>query len=166
LPFSNVRPADSVTVRVAAKDRSSAEAIAAEMTAPGPASIAAGAPDGATQPLPLPGRERQTNVTWREMSLFTGFVLVVPIVFGVVTHSIRETTAMGPMFWLWALFSAACLCWGRYAFHRYRSLGWGCVAIDLLQIILFMFIFWTIDFPANTQSQPFEPRYNSNPHNW
>ena len=56
-------------------------------------------------------------------------ILAVPIVFGIAVHSKRETAAMGPLFWLWALFSNACFFWGRFAFRRYRVLAYVCLAI-------------------------------------
>ena len=152
-PFSNVSPLDYVTVRVAAQDEEDAEVIAAETGGPGPELVEL-----------APGQ--RAGLTWRGMSVITAAIVLAPITLGVVTHSIRETTAMGPAFWLWAVLSTGCLWWGRYAFRRYRSLGWSCLAIDFLQILSFMLLFWTIDFPENARSHPYEPKYNTNPHNW
>ena len=150
-PYSNVIPFSYVTVRVVGKDSEEAEAIAAELGEAGPETVGL-------------ARGQRAGLTCRGMSAITAVIVLAAIMSGVVTHSIRESLAMGPAFWLWAVLSVGCLWWGRYAFRRHRSLGWGCLAIDLLQIVSFMLLFWTIDFPENARIHPH--KFNSNPHVW
>jgi len=159
--FSNVIPLGCVTVRVAAKDFEAAQAIAVAMaqTEPSPAaegSLKVGESNGS----------HPSGPTREAMIVISAMVVVVPILFGVLVHLIRENAAMGPLFWLWALFSVACLFWGRYVFHRYRPLALGCMAIDMLQLVSFLVLFMAIDLPANSRSVPFTPPPIRNPHNW
>jgi len=159
--FSNVIPLGCVTVRVAAKDFEAAQAIAVAMaqTEPSPAA------DGALQ-AGESNRSRPSGPTREAMIVISAMVVVVPILFGVLVHLIRENAAMGPLFWLWALFSVACLFWARYVFRRYRPLALGCMAIDMLQLDSLLVLFMAIDLPANSRSVPFTPPPTRNPHNW
>jgi hypothetical protein len=100
------------------------------------------------------------------MEVLTDIVVVVPVLSGVLVHLNRESAAMGPLFWLWALFSVGCFLWGRYTFRRFRSLAWCCVAIGVLQLISFLILFVAIDFPAYTRSVPSTPTPFPNTHNW
>ena len=117
------------------------------------------APDGAGEGSPL-------DQTRQAMKLINAIVVVLPVVFGVLAHLNREGAAMGPLFWLWALLSVACLFWWRYVSRRYRSLAWGCLAVGMLQLISFLFLFMAIDFPANTRSVPSTPPPTRNSHDW
>ena len=165
-PFSKVVPLDYATVRVAAKDREAAEVIAAEMSKVMEVSATTGLSDFSRQafqfltPSSRPFLARHTAV------VISIVIVVAPIIFGFVVHSIRETAAMGPLFWLWALFSVVCFFWVRYAFRGFRFLAWACLAIGTLQMISFSLLFWTVDLPVNAQSQPYAPAHNNNPHNW
>src|SRR4051812_39389327 len=71
-------------------------------------------------------------------SVLTCFVVVVPILSGVLVHLNMESNAMGPLFWLWAVLSVGCFVWGRFTFRKYRSLAWCCVAVGMLQLIVFL----------------------------
>jgi len=70
------------------------------------------------------------------------------------------------MFWVWGLFTITSLFWARYVFRRYRRLAFICIALDTLQVMLFLYLFLTTDFPANAHAQPFDPRPSVNRHNW
>jgi hypothetical protein len=118
------------------------------------------------QTVSLPSAQGRRALTWRGMSVITGILVSAPIVAGLVTHSIRETPAMGPVFWAWMVLSVCCLWWARYALRRFRLLGWSCMAIDLLQMALFVIVFLTVDFPENARSQPDTQQHNVNSHNW
>ena len=153
--FSNVIPLGCVTVRVAAKDFEAAQAIAVAMAQTEPSPAAEGAL-----------KVGESGPTRQAMIVISAIVVVVPILFGVLAHLIRERASMGPLFWLWALFSVACLFWGRYVARKCRSLAWSCVAIDTLQLISFLILFMAIDFPVNSRTIPFTPPPTRNPHNW
>jgi len=165
--FSTVIPLGCVTVRVAVKDVEAARAIAVGMTE---TEIPSAAPEDAwqagTDTVVECNRSRPPFPTRQAMILISVIVVVVPILFGVLVHLIRERAAMGPLFWLWFLFSAACLFWGRYVSRKYRPLALGCMAIGTLQLISFLVLFVAIDFPANSRSIPFTQQPNWNSHNW
>jgi hypothetical protein len=164
--FSHVIPLGDVTVRVAAQDREAAEALAAGMAETGQSSAVEGALEAGVDTVSEVNRPRSTGPTLQAMGAISAIVVAVPILFGVLAHLIRESSAMGPLFWLWALFSIACLFWGRYLSRGYHALARGCVAVDMLQLILFLFVFVAIDFPANTRSVPFTPPPTRNQHDW
>src|SRR5262249_46222565 len=165
-PFSQVIPLGILTVRVAAKDREAAKAIAAGMSETEPVWAATSTHDPSAQPPRLLSQCRRLGLTRRVMLTISPIIVGVPIVFGVAVHSVRATAAMGPLFWLWALFSVGCFFWVRYAFRKFRHLAWACLAICTLQIVSFSLLFWTVDLPVNAQSQPYSPVYNNNSHNW
>jgi len=165
-PFSNVVPLDYATVRVAAKDREAAEVIAAEMSKAMEVSASAGLSDFSGKAFRFLPPSSRPLLAGRTAVAISVVIVVAPIIFGFVVHSIRETAAMGPLFWLWALFSLCCFFWVRYAFRRFRFLAWGCLAIGTLQVIIFSCLFWTVDLPVNAKSQPYAPAHNNNPHNW
>ena len=158
-PFARVVPLDYATVRVAAKDREAAEEIAAEMST----AMEVPATTGLNDSL-LPYNRRE--LARRAMVVISIVIMIAPIISGIVVHSNRETAAMGPLFWLWALFSVCCFFWVRYAFRRFRLLAWACLSIGMLQVITFFCLFWTVDVPVNAQRQPYTPVYNNNSHNW
>jgi hypothetical protein len=158
-PFARVVPLDYATVRVAAKDREAAEEIAAEMSTAMEVSATPGLSDSL-----LPNN--RPELARLAMVVISIVILIAPIFSGVVVHSIRETAAMGPLFWLWALFSVGCFFWVRYAFRKFRLLAWACLSIGMLQVIAFSCLFWMVDLPVNAQSQPYSPVYNNNSHNW
>lgn len=157
-PFAKVVPLDYATVRVAAKDREAAEEIAAEMSTAMEVPATTGLSDSLLNSRP--------ELAGRAMVVISILIMIAPIISGIVVHSIRETAAMGPLFWLWALFSVCCFFCVRYAFRRFRSLAWACLSIGMLQVIAFACLFWTVDLPVNAQSQPYSPVYNNNSHNW
>ena len=159
--FSNVIPLGGVTVRVAAKDCEAAKAIAAGLAETGPSALDVGALESGVDAV----GERELR-TRQAMSVISVIFVVVPILFGVEAHLIRESAAMGTLFWLWALFSVACLFWGRFVSRRNRSLAQACVAVGILQLISFLLFFLVTDLPANTRSQPITPQPTRNPHNW
>jgi hypothetical protein len=165
-PFSQVVPLDMATVRVAAKDCEAAEAVAAGMSGAGPTWAAAGAGDHASQPPRLPPPGRGLRLTRRGMLVISICIVGVPILFGIAVHWSRETAVMGPLFWLWALFSVVCFFWGRYVFRRYGLLAWACLVLALLQLISFSCLFLAADLPVNAQSQPYSSEHTRNPHNW
>ena len=164
--FSNVIPLGGATVRVAVKDFETAKAIAAGMAETGPSALNEGALERGVDTVGEGERSRPPVPTRQAISVISVIFVVAPILFGVLAHLIRESAAMGTLFWLWALFSVACLFWGRFVSRRNRSMAWGCVAIGMLQLILFLVLFLVTDLPANTRSQPITPQPTRNPHNW
>jgi len=165
-PFSKVVPLDYATVRVAAKDREAAEVIAAEMSKAMEVSATTGSTDFSRQAFRFLPSNNRSVLARHAVVVISVISLVAPIIFGIVVHFVRETAAMGPLFWLWALFSVVCFLWIRYALRRFRLLAWACLAIGTLQMIAFSLLFWTVDLPVNAQSQPYAPVHNNNPHNW
>ena len=164
---STVIPLGCVTVRVAARDIVAAQAIAVGLAEPERSSAAAeGALKVAAGTVGQIKRSRPAVLTRQAVGVITAIVVVMPMLFGVIAHLIRDSAAMGPLFWLWALFSVACLFWARYVFRRYRPLALGCMAIDMLQLVSFLVLFMSIDLPANSRSVPFTPPPTRNPHNW
>jgi len=165
-PFSNVIPLDYATVRVAAKDRDAAEGIAVEMAKAMDLSASADLSNFWLRTFRFLARQIRPLLGRCTAMIISIVILAVPIVFGIAVHSKRETAAMGPLFWLWALFSIACFFWGRFAFRRYRVLAYVCLAIGMLQVISFSCLFWTVDLAVNAQSQPDAAVHNNNSHNW
>ncbi len=165
--FSTVIPLGCVTVRVAVKDVEAARAIAVGMAEAEPSSAGEDSLEaGVDAAVGETGRSRPPGLTRQMAGVISAMVVVGPILFGVLVHLIRESAAMGPFFWLWALFSAACLFWGRYVSRKYRPLALSCMAIGTLQLISFLILFMAIDFPANSRSVPFTQQPNWNSHNW
>ena len=164
--FSNVIPLGCVTVRVAAKDFEAAQAIATGMAETEPSPAIEGSSKAGVDTVGESNRSRSRDLTRQAVGVITVIVVVIPMLFGVIAHLIRERAAMGPLFWLWALFSVASLFWARYVFRRYRPLALGCMAIDVLQLVSFLVLFMAIDLPANSRSVPFTPPPTRNPHNW
>lgn len=158
-PFSDVVALSLVTVRVAAKDRESAEEIAVEMAGGDRVSAAA-------EPVPPPPPQRRFAITRTEITVISAVLVLLPVILGTVAHYIRDRAAMGPVFWVWVLFTIACFVWSRYLVRRFRRLAWECVAVDILQVTLFLFLFFTVDFPANSRSRPYTPQPTPNRHNW
>jgi len=163
--FSHVIPLGCVTVRVARKDLEAAQALAGA-TAENAPSFAAAALEAEVGAAGESNHSPPSSPTGKMMRIISATVLALPILFGVIAHLIRESAAMGPLFWLWALFSVFCLFLGRFVSRSYRSLARGCVAVDMLQVILFLFLFVVIDFPANTRNVPFTPPPTRNRHDW
>src|SRR5207245_686653 len=88
--FSNVIPLGSVTVRVAARDFEAAEAIAAGMAETKLSSAAEGAFEG-VDTVGESNRSRPPGPTRQAMRVISAIVVVVPILFGVLAHLIRES---------------------------------------------------------------------------
>ena len=178
--FSNVIPLGCVTVRVAAKEFEAAKAIAVAMAETDPSSAAESVSEKSSPSAParrtLSGPEERAGLpskgfateglTRQAVGVITTIVVAMPMIFGVIAHLIRESAAMGLLFWLWALFSITCLIWARHVFRKYRPLAWGCVAVGLLQLISFLLLFIAVDLPANSRSVPFTPPPTRNRHNW
>src|SRR6266849_742663 len=155
--FSNVIPLGCVTVRVAAKDFEAAQAIATGMAETEPSPAVEGSSKAGVHQVGESNRSRSRDLPRQAVGVITVIVVLIPMLFGVIAHLIRERAAMGPLFWLWALFSVASLFWARYVFRRYRPLALGCMAIDVLQLVSFLVLFMAIDLPANSRSVPFTP---------
>src|SRR5215831_9980873 len=102
-PFSQVIPPGIVTVRVAAKDREAAKAIAAGMSETEPVWAATSTRDPSVQPPRLLSQCRRLGqrarlprglLTRGVMLTISPIIVGVPIVFGVAVHSVRATAAM------------------------------------------------------------------------
>src|SRR5205823_2072278 len=112
-------PLGCVTVRVAAKEFEAAKAIAVAMAETDASSAAQSVSEKSSPSAParrtLSGPEERAGLpskgfateglTRQAVGVITAIVVVLPILFGVLAHLIRERASMGPLFWLWALFS-------------------------------------------------------------
>ncbi len=163
---SNVIPLGGVTVKVAAENGEAAKAIAADRAETGPSAAAKGALDGEGNTAGESSRSCLTGPALHAIKTASVILVVVPILFGVLTHFLREKEAAATLFWLWALFSVAGFFWGHYVSRRNRSLARGCEFMLVLQLITFLFLFVMLDAPAKTGIGAVTPSPTMNRHNW
>jgi hypothetical protein len=164
--FSNVIPLGGVTVRVAAKSYEAAKAIAADQAETGPPAAVEGAWNGEGDTAGESTRSRLAALARHAIWAAGALLVVMPILFGALTHLFREREAAAALFWLWALFTVSGFFWGHYISHRYRSLALSCEFILALQVISFLLLFVMIDSPAKTGIGADAPSPTLNRHDW
>jgi hypothetical protein len=86
------------------------------------------------------------------MKAVTGFLLILPVVFGALAHFFRESDSVPAFFGLWMLFSLVCLIWALVASRKSRSLAWTCVLATVFQFVAFFLLFALIDARAKTRA--------------
>ena len=86
------------------------------------------------------------------MKAVTGFLLILPILFGALTHLFRESASVPSLVGLWTLFSLICLIWALVASRKSRSLAWTCIITTVFQFVAFFLLFAFIDARAKTRA--------------